>query len=451
MHRLVASAAYRIAFTYAAAFALAITLLGIAVYFAADADIRYQQNADIAQESAHLVREYNEGSLPDLRDAINKREAANRINAYGYAVFDLAGHRVAGSLDTSRPAAIGVHDISFVDPSEGADSALALTTQLPNNFRLVVAIDPETLERVDRMILLLFSGAFVLVVVLGIGGALIMGGYLRRRLGGISGTARAIISGDMGQRIPVSPRDDEFDQLALALNTMLDRIAQLLDNLRQVSSDVAHDLRTPLARLRNELEQALDGPRDLPAYRTGLKRAIGQSDHLLALFAAILRISEVEAGALKRTFAPVDLSDLVTDLCDSYAPAVHDNGRTLSCSAEPGIMLIGDRELLSQALINLLDNAQHHTPPGTQIAVLAEASDDWIRLSVADDGPGVAREDHARIVRRFARLDTSRATPGHGLGLNLVAAVSAAHGGALAIDENDPGLRVTMTLPRLPA
>ena len=450
MSRLAASAAYRIAFTYSAAFALAIALLGGAVYFAADADLRRQQDARLTDESAEVVAAYHDQDIEDLHEAISRREKGELERDYGYALFDRDGHRIWGSMNTPMPPA-GLHDIVFLDPREGPDAARALATDLPDRMRLVVAHDPDELERMDATILALFGTAFLLVLGLGIAGALILGGYLRRRLSRISGTAQAIVSGDLDRRIPVSDREDEFDQLALALNAMLDRIGQLLDNLRQVSGDVAHDLRTPLARLRSQLEAALDGPRDPEIYRTGLKQALSQSDHLLALFAAILRISEVEGGALRRTFVRVDVSDLVRDLCDSYAPAVADGGRALDCTIAPGLALTGDRELLAQALINLLDNAQRHTPPGTSITVEATDSGDDIRLVVADNGPGVARADRPLIVRRFARLDASRGTPGHGLGLNLVAAIVTAHGGKLAIDDNRPGLRVTITLPRLPA
>jgi len=450
MHRLVASAAYRIAFTYSLALALAIIALGCAVYFAADANFRSQQDGAIADESAGLVRDFTDEGIAELRTEIAAREAGSSTNAFGYALFDAQGRRIAGALDTPQPPA-GWHDIIFVDPKEGPDPARAYARDLPGGMRLVVATDSEAVERIDATILALFSGAFVLVILLGIIGALLLGGYLRRRLDRISGTAQAIVSGDIERRVPVGARGDEFDQLALVLNAMLDRIAHLLDNLRQVSSDVAHDLRTPLARLRNQLAETLDSGGDAAATRTALKRAIGQSDDLLALFAAILRISEVEGGALSRTFARVDLSDLVQDLCDSYAPAVSDGGRSLDCQIEPNIRLRGDRELIAQAVINLLDNAQHHTPPGTRITVAAAASEDWIRLSVADTGPGVAAEDRPRIARRFARLDSSRTTPGHGLGLNLVEVIAEAHGGRLSIDDNSPGLRVTMVLPRASA
>ena len=442
------SAAYRIAFTYSAAFALAIVLLGAIVYVAADADFRRQQDVGLAVETRDLAASYREEGLADLAEAIGTREQPSATNGYGYALFDRSGRRVAGALRTRRPAP-GFGTIPFIDPREGPDIARALTTDLPGGYRLVVAQDTENVERFDRTILSLFGVAFGLIVLLGIGAALLLGGYLRRRLERLSAPARAIVGGDLDRRMPVGAGHDEFDQLALALNAMLDRIAQLLDNLRQVSSDVAHDLRTPLARLRGQLEAAIDGPREIAAYRTGLKRALVQSDALLGLFAAILRISEIEGGAVKRTFARIDLTDLVTDLCDSFAPAIADNGRTLACDPAPGLALSGDRELLAQALINLLDNAQHHTPPGTHITVAAAGDAATVRLTVADDGLGVGPEDRERITRRFVRLDSSRGTPGHGLGLNLVVAVAQVHGGEVTIDDNRPGLRVTMTLPRL--
>jgi signal transduction histidine kinase len=450
MNRIWASAAYRVAFTYSAAFALAILLLGMAVYYAADADFRVQQDVGIAEESAGLFREYDEGGLPDLASAVAKREAMNPADGYHYAVFNAAGHRVAGSLPIPRPD-VGAQNIQLKDAKEGPEAVRALVSALPRGTRLVVAIDSEAVERIDETILSLFGAAFVSVVALGIVGALLLGGYLRQRLARISGTAQAIMPGDLARRIPVSARGDEFDQLAIALNAMLDRIEQLLENLRQVSSDVAHDLRTPLARLRNQIESALDGPRDPQSQRPALKRALAQSDDLLALFAAILRISEVESGALKRHFARIDVSELAGDLADSYAPAVLDGGRTLTASIVPGLALLGDRELIAQAAINLLDNAQRHTPSGTAIAIEVTTNGNSISLAVADNGPGVAADDRALITRRFARLEASRTTPGHGLGLNLVAAIAAAHDGTLVIEDNHPGLRVTMKLPKLAA
>lgn len=442
------SAAYRIAFTCSAAFALAIVLLGVAVYFAADASFRRQQDISIVKESAEIVRSYRSEGFDELLEAITVRAGSHVADHFVYALFDRAGRRIAGQLDTPRPWP-GWHNIKFRDPREGMDPARALATPLSDGRTLVVAVDTDVLEQINRTILALFAGAFVLVAIIGVAGALILGSYLQRRLERISGTARAIVGGDLGRRVPVGLRGDEFDRLGETLNAMLDRIVQLLENLKQVSGDVAHDLRTPLARLRGGLETAMNGADGLEGHRAAIAHALVQSDQLLSLFGAILRISEVEGGALAAEFAPVDLSGLIADLCDSYAPAVSDGGRDLRCAITPGIQVRGDRELMAQAVINLLDNAQRHTPLGTDIIVTLEAEGSRARVSVADNGPGVAAEDRGRIVRRFVRLESSRSTPGHGLGLNLVSVIAAAHDGELLVGDNLPGLKATITLPRL--
>lgn len=434
------SAAYRIAFTYSAAFALAIAVLGASVYLAADAAFGHQLDAGIAEEMTDLARTYRADGIAGVRAAINSRRSGAG-NAYRYALFDAGGRRVAGDLDTARPSP-GWSDIRFIDSAEGEDAGRALARPI-GAATLVVAVDPESLERLDAVILLLFAGAFVIVLLLGTVGALILGRYLRLKLARIGDTAQAIVAGDMSQRIPIGRRGDEFDMVATSVNAMLDRIAQLLDNLRQVSSDLAHDLRTPLSRLRGSLEAALDGPSD----RATLKAALRQSDDILALFAAILRISEVEGGGIGRSMEVLDIGELAGDLCETYAPAVTDGGRTLTCRATGGAQVRGDRELLAQALINLLDNAQVHTPPGTGITLALTQDEGTIRLSVADDGPGVAEADRMRIVRRFVRLEESRSRPGNGLGLNLVAAIAALHRGRLVIEDNRPGLRAVLVLP----
>ncbi|TCM20646.1 signal transduction histidine kinase [Novosphingobium sp. PhB165] len=432
------SAAYRIAFVYSAAFALAILLLGIAVYFAADAEFRRARDRAISDEVTALLHEAAGGSLIA---EVRERETAKATDSFGYALFDPQGRRIAGSLDTVRPEP-GFGMIVFRDPEEGRDTARAKTVELPDGNRLVVAIDSETVEDINATILMLFGAAFLVVLVIGVAGALVLGSYLRRRLGAISSTARGIVGGNLDQRVPVGTHRDEFDEVALALNTMLDRIAGLMDNLRQVSSDVAHDLRTPLLRLRNQLEQ-------VGTVEGAAAKAVEQGDELLKLFSAILRITEVEGGGLAHGFAPVDLSALAEDVGESFLPAVIDSGRSLSTRSVPGVSVLGDRELLAQALANLLDNAIVHTPPGTQITLTLETSDGQARLIVADDGPGVSPADRTRLTQRFFRSEASRTTPGNGLGLSLVAAVAAAHGGDIAIGSEPGGLRVTLTLPRV--
>jgi len=244
--------------------------------------------------------------------------------------------------------------------------------------------------------------------------------------------------------VPVGRRGDEFDRLAGLLNAMLNRIAALLENLRQVSTDVAHDLRTPLARLRNGLESGLRHDLVPDQRDEAIEQAISRSDEVLSLFAAILRLSEIEAGQLQQAFRPVDLGQLTREMGESYALAIEDGGRQLVCELTEVAPILGDRELLAQALINLLDNAQFHTPSGTRIDMTLQRAGDRVRLTVADNGPGVNDQDRVRLTRRFARVDASRSRPGHGLGLSLVSAIADIHRGRLVISDNQPGLAVTL-------
>jgi len=444
------SAAYRIAFIYSAAFALAVLALGAAVYFAADAAFRHQQDAALSDETAELVGDFRNEGMGELVETIDARERGAAIAAFGYAVFDADGRRVAGRLDIARPPD-GYREVMVRRGGE-RDPARALTTALDSRTTLTVAVDSEGLERIDATILMLFGGGFVAIVAIGIAGSFALGAYLRRRLASFTVTAHQIVGGELDQRMPVGVRNDEFDALARSLNAMLDRIALLIERLRQVSGDLAHDMRTPLSRLRAGLERALDGPPDLTVQRQALKQAIRQSDAMLALFAGILRIAEVERGDIARGFVAVDLADVVADLCDSYAPAIRDGGRTLTCTAIPGpAEVMGNRELLAQAIVNLLDNTQTHTPRGTAITLALTLDAARVMVRVADDGPGVAAADRARIVERFVRLEASRHTPGHGLGLNLVDAIVAAHRGTLDIEDNAPGLAITMTFTAVTA
>jgi signal transduction histidine kinase len=438
------STAYRIAFANFFTFAIGLALLGLVVFAAMHVAFVRQLDATVSDESQTLVDEYRSGGLIELKEAIAVRESSRSPTRMLYAVFAPDGRRIAGSLQTGRPN-LGVNDFTFVDPGEGLDSGRGVAVDLSPRERLLVAADREWVERIDRTVIKVFVAAFLTACLLAFGGALLFGNYLRQRLNSISSTAEVIIGGDIRERMPVSLRGDEFDQLAATLNRMLDRIEGLLDNLRQVSSDVAHDLRTPLSRLRTQLERSKDRTTDPSIV---VEDAIGQLDQVLSLFAAILRIAEVEAGETRRYFTKVDLSALTTDLAESYAPAILDDGHTLLWSIEPNLAVTGDRELLAQAAINLIENAQRHTPTGTVIRLTLVSAGDSVCLQVVDNGPGVTTADLRRITKRFARLESSRNKAGHGLGLNLVAAVATLHGGRLMLRDNAPGLSATIELPR---
>lgn len=443
------SAAYRIALLNFAAWAVWLAILGLVIFAAMHIAFTRQLDSMLADEAGTLVEEYRSGGTQELGESIAERESARSSSPMLYAVFARDGRRLHGSLRTARPP-LGIHDIKVADSGESVDRLRVLALDLSSRERLVVAAEREWTERVDRTIIAVFGVGFLIACVLGLGGAAILGGYLRGRMQSITGTADAIIQGDIRKRMPVSARHDEFDQMAATLNRMLDRIEGLVDNLRQVSSDIAHDLRTPLASLRTQLEQGLISSRggvDAPV----LEDAIRRVDEVLSLFAAILRIAEVEGGQTRRFFELVDLGTLTTELAESYAPAFEDAGLSLLWSIQPGVTVEGDRELLAQAVINLLDNAQRHTPAGTVVRLTLVAAGRHARIQVADNGPGVPSADLHRITRRFARLERSRSTPGHGLGLSLVSAVAALHRGRLLLQQLEPGLSATIELPIDPA
>ncbi|HEX7819055.1 MAG TPA: HAMP domain-containing sensor histidine kinase [Sphingobium sp.] len=451
MAKVVRSAAYRIALVYALGFAIATLALGFAIMLVAHFAFMRQLEAQIVEDSNALLAEYRLEGHGGLNFAIGERQAGSRENELLYAVFTRSGRRVIGDLDARRPP-LGWSDLSFTDPQEGPDEARAWTVGLPDGARLVVGADRSVVERVDQTLGIILAAGFAVILVMSLLGALILGSYLRRRLAAISVAADGIMADAIEMRLPESDNQDEFDALARSLNRMLDRIAMLLDNLRQVSSDVAHDLRTPLARLRGHLEQSLvEADENSTGHRGHLEFALTQTDDLLALFASILRISEIEGGARKASFLYFNLSALVVEIAESYVPVIEDGGRTLTSHICLDALVYGDRELLAQALINLLDNAQIHTPAGTNIALVLARSGGEVSLSVRDNGPGVPADAHSLIFRRFMRLDRGRTIPGHGLGLNLVAAIVAAHDGTVDVSDNAPGLCIGFRMTAMPS
>ncbi|HET7577627.1 MAG TPA: HAMP domain-containing sensor histidine kinase [Sphingomicrobium sp.] len=447
MRRWRSSAAYRIAFVNFGAYATGLAVLGVVVFAAMHVAFSRQLNSMVRENARILQNEYTSGGERELAEAIAVREKSRLPTRMLYGVFTPDGRRIYGSLAIERPP-LGNRSIVFEDPKEGPDAARAMTIDLAPDRRLVVAVDSDWLEKVERLMIAIFTIAFLGSVFVGFGGAVILGSYLQRRIQSISNSAEAIIRGDIRRRMPVGTRRDEFDQLAATLNRMLDRIEGLLNNLRQVSGDIAHDLRTPLARLRNRLEQSAQETRGDDLL---IADAIHQLDEVLSLFAAILRVAEVESGETKQFFAAVDISALLTEVAESYALAFEDQGRAFLWSIEPGLTVEGDRELLAQAVVNLLENAQRHTPDDAVVRLTVSSSGNSVNLQVMDNGPGVPKADLGRITKRFARLESSRNTAGHGLGLSLVSAVAKLHGGQLILRNCSPGLSAVIEIPQIRA
>lgn len=338
-------------------------------------------------------------------------------------------------------------------PSAGDDSRFGagVVVALADNTRLLVGRDLSDQRALALRALGLLLFGFGLIALAGLGAGLAMGGLVLRRIEAMSATAERVMGGDLSGRIEVSRRGDELDRLGGNLNAMLDRIEQLMAGLREVSDNIAHDLKTPLTRLRHQAESAL---RDPGVHRAGLERVIEEADALIVTFNALLQIARLEAGALESTAEVFDIGALVTDVAELYQPLAEETGLALDTHVGVGLTVMANRQLVGQAVANLVDNAIKYGRPApgstasATVEVRAFVAGECFRIVVADHGPGIPAADRERVLKRFVRLDQSRTAPGTGLGLSLVAAVSRLIGGRLILDDNGPGLRVTLELPK---
>ncbi len=359
-------------------------------------------------------------------------------------VLDAGGNRIGGDL-APIPARTGWQDLPPARLGAGQGGALrGLGSWFDEDTFVLVTHDTEDQAQSARLLLLSFGSALAITVVLVLGAGIAVGVTLLRRVERIDRTARQIMAGDLSRRIPVDGAGNELDRLADGLNRMLARIEELVANLHHVSGDIAHDLRTPLGRLRQRLEACRLKPRRPAEYEAAIDGAIADSDAVLATFDALLRISQIEVGTRRARFARVDLSAVAENVVEAYTAVAEDEGRSLVADIEPAVELLGDRELLTQMLANLVENALHHTPPGSRVEVRIEARERTARAVVSDDGPGIPADERERVFRRFYRLDAARSTPGNGLGLSLVAAVAQLHEARVTLEDNHPGLRVVV-------
>jgi signal transduction histidine kinase len=332
-------------------------------------------------------------------------------------------------------------------PTEAAASRSKLTgfgLVLPDGSFLLVAQDASRLVDMQSAIVRAFVWAGGLTLFLAVAGGALLAGNFLRRIDTIGRTTRAIMDGDLSARIPARGTNDEIDQLVASLNAMLDRIQLLMDGLRQVTGDIAHDLRTPLGRLRQRLEDAREHAKSTAEYSVATEEAIVEADTLLEIFSALLRIAQIEGGAQKSAFTDVDLSELARSIGEAYAPAAEDSQHTLNLEIEDGVHLVGDRQLLAQMISNLIENALNHTPAGSAVRLEVARTPVGFEIEVADNGPGIPEAERERVFDRFYRLDRSRTTAGSGLGLALVKAIATLHGLTIKVGDAGPGLKVTI-------
>lgn len=443
--RVLRVASFRFAALYVAVFVVSALILGVAVFVEARSVLQQQMRARIETETAFLREEFTAGGAGQLVHAVRTR--GKRTGALDYLLQDRTGAHLAGEILARPGLAPGWTTFDIPPGQEDAgepEHVRALVSELPGGLLLGVGSDLEHVHDLEEAVARAFLWTVGLVTALGIGGGVLLSRAFLKRVDAISRTAEAIIAGDLTQRVPTRGTGDDLDRLASTLNHMLDRITVLMESLRQVSSDVAHDLRTPLSRLYQRLEEARTHARSVAEYEAATTAAIDEAHGLLETFAALLRIAQVEGASSRAAFSEVDLSVLAETVVDAYRLDAEEAGYRLSIATEARIMVHGDKELLTQALANLVENAIRHTLPGARIAVSAGRGP---TLTVEDDGPGVAAADLPLLTNRFFRAERSRSTPGNGLGLSLVAAVAELHGAALVLEPANPGLRTILRFP----
>jgi signal transduction histidine kinase len=458
--KLLRTTAFRLTLVYLVVFALFAAFL--LAYFALNTRrlITEQITSTIDAEITGLSEQYNRAGIRLLVLVIEGR--SRQPGSSLYLVTTSTGEGIAGNVGSLAPGVLdkpGWTETIYrrlEEPEATEHHALVRVFTLAGGFRLLVGRDLEERERLYQIVAVAGRWSVAMVIVLGLLGGVFVSRRVLNRVDGMTDKAQTIMAGDLGGRLPVAGSDDEFDRLATNLNAMLERIEALMRGLKEVSDNVAHDLKTPLTRLRNRCEAALRNAKSEADYRSALEATIEESEGLIRTFDALLMIARAESGEARDNMVEFDAAEIARDVADLYEPLADDKGIALHVEAAAPARVRGNRELISQALANLIDNAIKYAAPAgdgmngahADIVLAAGAEGNRILLSVRDSGPGIPAADRDRAIDRFVRLEQSRSQPGSGLGLSLAAAVARLHGGELKLEDNGPGLKAVITLPR---
>ncbi len=443
--------AFRIVLVYVVLFTVSAAALVAFAYWNTERALNVETDQTIEAEITGLSEQYQRQGLAGLTEIIISRSV--RGGQALYLLTDDEQHIIAGNLDSwpqTEPASDGFIEFEYqrrVGSELQSYRARGRVFILTGGFELLVARDVHERYETERLFTTALPWSVALMLFLGVLGGGLISRNLLARLDSINRTSAEIMAGDLSRRIPVTTAGDEFDALAENLNRMLDRTERLMRGMRDVTDSVAHDLRTPLNRLRNRLESLLSHGNGDTAQGREIEAAVDETDRLIATFNALLLIAEAEAGVVREAMARVDLSQVIEGVAELYEPLAEEKDLALEIAPGGAASIRGNLSLISQALANLLDNAIKYTPPGGRVRVAVEDRPTGVALTVADSGPGIPSGERARVVERFVRLEESRNSPGTGLGLSLVAAVARLHDARLELAENAPGLRATLIFP----
>lgn len=445
--RILKTASFKLAAAYVVLFGVSVAVLGAIIYFTATAALDRQERTRLQSEAQALRAEYRRDGLEEMMEEIRARARSRTAGGLDYTVLDGAGARLFGNIP-----GFGLHPgwtrvkgpPDGHEPSGGREPLLVYSMRLTPNLWLEVGDDVGKELMAGRAIMAASGWVLLVVVTLAIAGGVLLSASFLARIDVITRTAEAIIEGDIERRVPMRGVDDDLDRLAGTLNRMLDRISSLLSALHQVSRHIAHDLRTPLGRLRQGLDEARRIAVTPADYERAIEGAIGETDQILHTFAALLRIAQIESGTRRLGFRRVDLSALATQIGQSYVPVAEDAGKQLDINIAPDVAVEGDRELIVQLLVNLVENSLRHTQDGARVEISVGKRNGVPLLSVSDDGPGIPADERKRVQGRYYRMERSRSGEGFGLGLSLVAAVADLHRAELNFEDRTPGLSVNL-------
>ncbi len=448
------SSTFRLALLYMSFFIGSVLIILLLIYWSTITYVTKQTDIVIDTEITNLVSSYQTGGLRELSLSLNDYSLHKPTGESVYLLTDSNLNPILGNLD-HWPMDVTI-DNGWVDFALDVKKKLNNDThpvrarifRLEGGLLLLVGRDIRELETIKKLIVeSLLTSLFVMLVLAAIG-SMILSRYTLRRVETINKASFEIMSGDLSHRIPGHGSGDEFDTLTDNLNTMLDKIESLMTSVKHVSDNIAHDLRTPLTRLRNHLEELhLDTEHSGQAYAK-VEQAITEADGLLESFNALLRIVRVESEEAINRFQTVDIADITKDVVELYEPLIEQNKQTLETEIANIAPIVGDRDMLFQAIANLLDNAIKYSPKNGLIRILLKQCDDKVKLVIADSGPGIPADDREKVFQRFYRLDKSRSTPGNGLGLSLVHAVMKLHKTNIGLEDNHPGLKVIILFPK---
>lgn len=457
--RLIASTPFRLTVGYMGGFLVAAALIVGFVAWRANELITAKVIEGLVADISALREQFTAGGPDRLFAAVNERVREPGANLY--LVVDPAGGKTAGNLaGIPQELAAGEQGqlFSYVRASHAEAArkrrAVGELVQVQGGLLLVVGRDIEDQHQFAATVGRVALWSFGLLSFLGVGAGVLISRSMLGRIDAVTEASRQIMTGDLSRRVPLSGSGDELDRLSEGLNAMLERIEELMVALREVSDNIAHDLKTPLTRLRNRVEAALRDPDSAPTHRSALVKTIEEADELIKTFNALLLIARLEGKSGSDNMVPVDPAAIIADVAELYEPAAEEAGLALAVVTEAGLSVLANRELLGLAVANLIDNAiKYSTEASTnavrpRVEVALRGAGDSIEIRVADRGPGVAVEDRKRALQRFVRLEKSRSRPGAGLGLSLVAAVARMHGGSVRLEDNAPGLVAIIALPR---